>query len=59
MRVDWGTLLTIFLAIVLASLVEHRFLRKVSPTAAVNPSAVYTNPLDKFVASHYPDATTI
>lgn len=59
MKIVWGEMLTIFIAIVLASIVEHKFLKKSSPAAAIELGVVYTNPLDKFVATHYKDATTI
>ena len=63
MKIGWGEMATIFLALVLASMVEHKFLKGNSTAETTpktsEPTVVYANPVEQFVASRYPDATTI
>ena len=65
MRVDWGMLITIFLAIVLFRIVEPIILGgrlgvSTMVTAETHspavPTVVYANPIDGYLAEHYPGA---
>ncbi len=65
MGVNWGMMLTILLAIVLARIVESALLggrlgfsTRVSTGThnPVTPTVVYANPIDGYIAQHYPNA---
>ncbi len=70
MRMDWGMMLTIFLAIVLAEIfVRGTFsggsiggtkasvgAKMDKNPAPASPTIVYANPLDQYIAEKYPNA---
>lgn len=66
MRIDWGMMLTIFLAIVLARIVTQSLLSGGSTTTSTavtamthspaQPVVIYTNPIDEYLAKTYPNA---
>lgn len=63
MKPDLGLLLTIFLAIVLARIVEQAlFGVRVVPTSTTQmneatPKVVYANPIQEYIATHHPNAS--
>lgn len=66
MRIDWGMMLTIFLAIVVARIFEKGLFSKGSSNSSTQvgavthspaePVVVYRNAIDQFIAEHHPDA---
>lgn len=66
MRIDWGMLLTIFLAVVLAEIFSRSLFSGGSNEggtlvgAAVNspavPTVTYANPIDEYIAKNHPNA---
>ena len=63
MRIDWATLITIFLAIVLAELFCRGVFAEGSSTSVgaktrspAEPVVTYANPIDEFIAKNYPNA---
>lgn len=66
MRVDWGMMLTIFLAIVVARIFEQGLLSRGSQSSSTQvgavthspaePVVVYANPIDEYLAKNYPNA---
>ena len=63
MRIDWATLITIFLAIVLAELFCRGVFGGGSSTSVgtkthspAEPVVTYANPIDEFIAKNYPNA---
>lgn len=62
MRIDWGVMLTIFLAIVLASLAEHTIIAprmEHSPAKVLPSMSAAPNTAADFVRTNFPDAVTI
>lgn len=67
MRIDWGMMVTIFLAIVVARIFEKGLFSKGSTgnsstqvgavtRSPAEPVVVYANPIDEFIAIHHPNA---
>ena len=65
MGVNWGMMLTILLAIIVARIVESALLGgRLGISAQVGagthnpapPTVIYANPIDGYIAQHYPNA---
>ena len=60
MNVNWGSVVAIFLAIVLASLVEHMVIAPRMAHSPPNTAAIILgNTVDGFVKAKWPTATTV
>jgi len=60
MGIDWGGMVTIFLAIILASLVEKQFLAKGQAVTQSNADVqVQDLSVDGYVKRHYSNAITV
>uniref|UniRef100_A0A6H2A391 Uncharacterized protein n=1 Tax=viral metagenome TaxID=1070528 RepID=A0A6H2A391_9ZZZZ len=59
MSIDWSILLTIFLAIVLATFVDRTILRAKETRVEPESTEVATtgNPITDFIRKHYPNAS--
>ena len=60
MRIDWGTVFTIFLAIILSSFVERKFLTPATSVTQTNVEAIQKDDsIEGYINTRYPNATTV
>ena len=60
MKIDWGTVFTIFLAIILSSFVERKFLTPSTTITQTNVEATQKDDsIEGYINARYPNATTV